>query len=145
MFDACGFILPNFAQAILTCDVTKGKPAAFTKQPMFLKVGNGATQGVASQYQKGSKLDRPSSTTRSLKSCQKRLQESMLEWKVMLEKICARQPQSMPIVPIIAPTISVEPPITQKPLKHISGVVACYKFLFQFIKPEALTSSRYPI
>jgi hypothetical protein len=40
MFDACGFILPgklnrddrtNFAQGILTCNVTEGKPAAFKK------------------------------------------------------------------------------------------------------------------
>jgi hypothetical protein len=59
MFDACGFILPgkfnrdtltNFAQSILTCDVTEGKPAAFKKKHMFLKAGIGVTQGVVSQY-----------------------------------------------------------------------------------------------
>jgi hypothetical protein len=80
MFDACGFILPgkfnrdaltNFAEGIVTCDVTVGKPAAFKKKHMFLKVGTGATQGVASQYKKGNKVERPSSTTRSLKSCQR--------------------------------------------------------------------------
>ena len=92
MFDACGFLLSgkfsrdtltNFALGIRTCDVTMGKPAAFKKNHLFLKVGTGATQGVASQYRKGSKLKRPSSTTRSLKSIQKRLQESILELKLM--------------------------------------------------------------
>jgi hypothetical protein len=65
-------------------------------------------------------------------------QESILEWKLMLEMIC--QPPLMPIAPTIAPTIAVEPPGTPTPLNHISGVVACYKFLIIFIKPEALTS-----
>jgi hypothetical protein len=41
-----------------------------------------------------------------------------------------------------APSVEVEqPPSTPTPLKHISGVVACYKFLIQFIKSEALTST----
>jgi hypothetical protein len=120
--------------------VTEGKLAAFKRKHMFLKVGTGATQGVVSQYQKGSKLKHPSSTTRSLKSCQKWLQESILEWKLMLETI--RQPPSTPIVLSIAPNIAVvDSPGTPTPLKHIPGVAACYEFLIQFIKPEALSST----
>jgi hypothetical protein len=45
----------------------------------------------------------------------------------MLEIICQpHQPPSMPIAPTIAPTIAV---------------VACYGFLIQCIKPEAVTST----
>jgi hypothetical protein len=56
MYHACGFILPgkfnrdeltNFANESHTCDVTSGKPTGFKKKQMFLKVGTGATQGVA--------------------------------------------------------------------------------------------------
>jgi hypothetical protein len=146
MFDACGFTLPgkfsrdalmNFAQVILTCDVTEGKPAAFKEKK--LKVGTGTTQGVASQYRIGSKVKRPSSTTRSLKSCQKRLQQSIQEWNLMKETIC--QPPSTPTVVTIAITTAQEPPSTPTPLRHISGVVASYEFLTQFIKPEALIST----
>jgi hypothetical protein len=149
MFKACGFILPgkfnrdalkNFAKEIRTCDVTSGKPAGFTKKQMFLKIGTGTTQGVASQYKRGSKLVRPSSSTRSLKACQKLLQESILEWKRMSETI--RQMPSTPTGPSTAPSDTVErPPSTPTPLKHISGVAARYEFLIQFIKPEALTST----
>jgi hypothetical protein len=68
------------------------------------------------------------------------LQESILEWKLMLETIC--QPPSTPIIPSIAPTTAVvNPPGTPTPLKHISGVAARYEFLIQFIKPEALSST----
>jgi hypothetical protein len=149
MFGACGFLLSgklnrdtltHFAKGILTCDVTMGKPAGFNKKWMFLKIGTGATQGVSSQYRKGNKLKRPSSTTRSLKSCQKRLQESILEWKLMLETL--RQPPSTPIAPTIAPTVvGVNSPSTPIPTSHISGVAARYEFLIQFIKPEALSST----
>jgi hypothetical protein len=85
--------------------VTEGKPAAFKKKHMFLKVGTGANQGVASQSQKGSKLKNPSSTTCLLKSCQKWLQEFILKWKLMLKTIC--QPPSTPVVPSIASTTAV--------------------------------------
>ena len=80
MFIACGFLLggkfsrdalTNFSKEIRTCDVTSGQPTGFKKKQMFLKIGTGATQGVASQYRKGSKLVRPSSSTRLLKSCQR--------------------------------------------------------------------------
>jgi hypothetical protein len=152
MFDACGFILPgkfnrdaltNFAQGIPTCDVTEGKPAVYKKKHLFLKIGTGPTQGVASQYKKGSKLKRPSKTTRSLKACQRRLQESILEWNAMLETI--RQPPLTPTAPTLAPTTTTTTtdttPSTPTPLKHISGVAARYEFLVQFIRPEALTST----
>jgi hypothetical protein len=149
MFDACGFFvsgkfsrdrLTNFALGIATCDVTMGKPAGFKTTSIFLKVGTGATQGVASQYRKGSKLKRPSSTTRSLKSCQMRLQNSIIEWRLIVESI--REPPATPIAPTIAPTTTVvEPPSTPTPLTHISGVAARYEFLKQFIKPEALSST----
>jgi hypothetical protein len=146
MFKACGFILPgkfnrdaltNFAYEIRTCDVTSGKPTGFRKKQMFLKIGTGTTQGVASQYRLGTKLVRPSSSTCLLKACQKRLQESnSLEWKRMSETI--RQTPSTPTSPSTAPSETQErPPSTPTPLKHISGVVARYKFLIQFIKPEA--------
>jgi hypothetical protein len=152
MFDACGFLLPgkfsrdaltNFAQSILTCDVTEGKPAAFPKKVMFLKVGTGAPQGVASQYKRGSKVKRPSSTTRSLKACQKRLSEAIQEWQQMKETI--RQPPSTEnaatATSIGTTTPTVDPPSTPTPLSTISGVAARYEFLIQFIKPEALSST----
>jgi hypothetical protein len=56
LFAACGFLLSrkvsrdaltNVGGEIRRCDVSEGKPASFKKKRMFLKVGTGATQGVA--------------------------------------------------------------------------------------------------
>ena len=150
MFDACGFMLPgkfnrdallNFAQGIPTCDVTEGKPSSFKKKHIFLKVGTGAAQGVASQYRKGSMLDRPSSTTRSLKRCQKQLQESLVEWKNFQDKrnddFLELQQQTTVPASIPVPQEATLP----SPQKYIAGAAARYEFLVKFIKPEALIST----
>ncbi len=56
MFVACGFLLSRkfsrdaltkFGKEIRRCEVSEGKPASVKKKQMFLKVGTGATQGVA--------------------------------------------------------------------------------------------------
>jgi hypothetical protein len=148
LFDACGFLLvnnlnrdafENFAIGIATCDVTMGKPAGFTNRRLFLKVGTGKTQGVASQYRKGNTLQRPSSTTRSLCTCQKKLQDSIQEWRQM--KASNLPPPEAPIASTSVLTTAQESPSTPTPLRHISGILARYEFLTQFIKPEALIST----
>jgi hypothetical protein len=164
MFDACGFILAGksegkfsqdalliFVQDVSTCDVSMVKPVSFAKKGLFLKVGTGNTKGAASQYRKGSSLNRPSSATRSLKRCQKSLQESIIEWKELKElKEPNRNPPnraSHPVPPRCplpnanSRASNPVPPSTPPPHQHISGVLARYNFLVQFIKPEALIST----
>ena len=151
MFVACGFYfsgkfsrdaLTNFAKEIRTCDVTEAKPVTLQQKQMFLKVGTGATKSVATQYRKSSMLDRPSSSTRSLKKSQKRLQESLVEWTNLREKILQGNRPKPPTSEsaFTQATIPV-PPSTPPPMNHIAGVIARYDFLVQFIKPEALTST----
>jgi len=153
MFDACGFInthgnlsrdaFSNFAKGVPTCDVSNGKPTGFKKSHMFLKVGTGATHGLAYQFRKLSTLERPSSATRSLKECQKRLRESLTEWSNYSENIqegnLPQPPTSeAPISPVSIPVAPSTPPPTTN---HISGLLVRYDFLVQFIKPEALSST----
>jgi hypothetical protein len=147
MYDACGFLLPgkfnrdalvNFAAGVPTCDVTEGKPSSFKKKHLFLRVGTGVTKGVASQYQKGSVLDRPSSTTRSLKSRQKRLQESIVEWILLKDERKDDALELHSTVPASTPVPQDTPPPQQQ---LFAGADARYEFLVRFIKPEALMST----